>query len=246
MSGRLTEKLLLSEPDLLQSATTDAFLAKAGAGTLSQTQLESWLTQDRMYITCGYVQLIGALLCKIPRTHREPCHLDSIGFSDKLEILTAALVNIERELRFFEQTAVENGLRLDVGPSARCADSEGGDEFLHPATRRYLEFISTVTEPSASFGDAIVLLWGMEVVYLRAWRYAATHRPQTQTRPLPPGMHNALNVLIHNWTSPEFEQFVNTLASLVDQLDVQSHPTANNIWRTTLQCEIEFWQTSTS
>lgn len=182
MSERLTERLLAQEPDLLQQATSHAFLRNAGAGELQQAQLEAWLTQDRLYITCGYVQLMGALLQKLSPTEQGPSHSSSTGFSTKLHILTAALTNIERELRFFEDTAAENGLRLDVAPSSALAGADhpqtsvSSTSLLHPATRQYIDHIRKVSQPASSFNDALVLLWAMEIIYLQAWRFAASHR----------------------------------------------------------------------
>lgn len=238
MSKRLTERLLELEPELLERATKHPFLRDAGMRRLSQTELEAWLTQDRLYITCGYVPLIGALLQKIPETEQEPSHPSSTGFSDKLHILTGALTNIERELNFFEETAAENGLSLGVAPSSSEASS---DSLLHHATRQYIWHINEVMKSVVSFKDAIILLWAMEIIYLKAWRYAASLRPTTTSTTAGPGMERAVNVLINNWTCPEFEEFVNQLGSLVDEIGA-NYTGADSLWIKTLHLELAFWR----
>lgn len=248
MSERLTERLLRLNPELLKAATTHRFLRDAGKGELTKEQLEAWLTQDRLYITGGYVQLIGALLQKITPTRQEPSHIASTGFSHKLNVITAALTNIERELRFFEQTAGENSLRLDKVPLVSGAigssvHAQCIPDLMHPTTQEYIDHIASVGRPDTLWSDAIILLWAMEIIYLKAWRFAASHRPTSASNENALGIETALDVLIENWTCSEFERFVDRLGALVDEISAD-YTGADHIWTQTLSLEIRFWETS--
>lgn len=48
-----------------------------------------------------------------------------------------------------------------------------------------------------------------------------------------------------NWSSPEFEKFVNELAELVDDLGItpgtSAWESAENVWKRVVELEIDFW-----
>lgn len=72
---------------------------------------------------------------------------------------------------------------------------------------------------SATFEEALVLLWSMEHLYLTAWRFAlSTQRSLSQPATASPAV-SALSELIPNWTSREFEVFVEEIAELVEGID---------------------------
>jgi thiaminase len=60
------------------------------------------------------------------------------------------------------------------------------------------------------------------------------------------GPSQALLLLIPNWSSPEFEAFVDAIADLVDELDIPLESEAGRrlfeVWKTTLWYEERFWQ----
>ncbi|KAJ5239936.1 heme oxygenase-like multi-helical [Penicillium chermesinum] len=117
--GPLTAWLLSATPDALQRATTHPFLASAGRGTLPKQTLSQWLSQDRLYAQ-SYIRFIGHLLTKI--------RLDSTSTATSAlsrqaaNVLIDALVNIRTELLFFESTAAAYGLDL----TAISAEDGGG------------------------------------------------------------------------------------------------------------------------
>lgn len=98
-----------------------------------------------------------------------------------------------------------------------------------------------------TFEEGLILLWAMEKLYLDSWTYAATFTP-TQPEKLPPGTQRALRSLIPNWCAPGFVKFVDDIADLVDDLDIDIHSTSNiaaqvlAVWTTTLWFEERFWR----
>jgi thiaminase len=113
-STPLTTYLTTSCPHPLTRATTHPFLACAGRGALPKPLLSQWLSQDRLYAH-AYIRFIGLLLSKI----RLPAHNPDAARSAAqtaahraADILIDALVNIRRELGFFEEVAAEFGLDL--------------------------------------------------------------------------------------------------------------------------------------
>lgn len=56
-------------------------------------------------------------------------------------------------------------------------------------------------------------------MYLDAWKYVKLLLAQTRVQEEPSPVVLALGIqeLVQNWTSPEFEEFVDTLADLVDR-----------------------------
>ncbi|KAG0159419.1 hypothetical protein PDIDSM_6941 [Penicillium digitatum] len=112
--GPLTAYLLASTPNALKRATTHPFLASAGRGTLPKSQLSQWLSQDRLYAQ-SYIRFIGLLLSKIRLPTQNPTspgpHLPTPEHN-AITVLIDALVNIRRELEFFERTANDYGLDL--------------------------------------------------------------------------------------------------------------------------------------
>ncbi|RJE17307.1 TENA/THI-4/PQQC family, partial [Aspergillus sclerotialis] len=86
----------------------------AGRGSLPKHLLSQWLSQDRLYAQT-YLRFIGQLLSKIRLPSRNP---DSSKPSAQtvlhraVDVLIDALVNIRRELGFFESVAEEFGLDL--------------------------------------------------------------------------------------------------------------------------------------
>ncbi|KAJ5092752.1 heme oxygenase-like multi-helical [Penicillium angulare] len=128
-SHLLTTYLLESTPKSLKRATTHPFLAAAGRGTLPKATLSQWLSQDRLYAQ-SYIRFIGSLLSKIhleSRATNPPSALNT-GTPDQqaVSILIDALVNIRRELQFFDATAADYGLDLSAispcegGPASGC------------------------------------------------------------------------------------------------------------------------------
>lgn len=56
-------------------------------------------------------------------------------------------------------------------------------------------------------------------LYLDAWTYASNHLPTPLPFSLEPGSSRALLSLIPNWSSPEFQKFVDDIGDLVNDID---------------------------
>lgn len=113
-STPLTSYLTNSCPHPLTRATSHPFLAHAGRGAVPKRILSQWLSQDRLYAH-NYVRFIGLLLSKIRIPSHNPDAARSTAhtvYHRATDILIDALVNIRRELQFFEDVAREFGLDL--------------------------------------------------------------------------------------------------------------------------------------
>lgn len=136
----LTHYLSTSCPHPLTRATTHPFLTLAGQGKLPKPILSQWLSQDRLYAQ-SYIRFIGLLLSKIRLpTHNPNIARPGIGTGSgsgagtsqtalhrAVDLLIEALVNIQRELGFFEDVAREFGLDLTaVSPEEGMAVSGSG------------------------------------------------------------------------------------------------------------------------
>lgn len=146
----LTPHLLTAHRTPLHHSTTTPFLTHAGAGTLPNIHLTHWLTQDTYY-TRAYVRFLGSLLSAL--------HLP-FSMHDTLELkifnlLTSALVNVQREMHFFEDVAQRYDIKL--------ADA-GADE----ATKKYVALFDAVGSAARTSKEGLlkglVLLWGTELV----------------------------------------------------------------------------------
>lgn len=110
----LTAYLTTSCPHPLTRSTTHPFLECAGRGTLPKPLLSQWLSQDRLYAQT-YIRFIGQLLSKIRLPSHNPDAAktsEQTALNRAVDILIDALVNIRRELGFFESVAAEFGLDL--------------------------------------------------------------------------------------------------------------------------------------
>ena len=110
----LTTYLTSSCPHPLTRATTHPFLECAGRGSLPKHLLSQWLSQDRLYAQT-YIRFIGQLLSKIRLPPHNPDSSKSSAqtvLHRTVDVLIDALVNIRRELDFFESVAAEFGLDL--------------------------------------------------------------------------------------------------------------------------------------
>jgi thiaminase len=143
----LTQHLLNLNPDAFKRATQTKFLEHAGNGTLSKELLQQWLAQDRLYAQ-AYVRFAGRVISELqlPQT-ADPEHINE----RLLGLFLDALVNVRRELKFFEDTAARYGLDIDAR-----VEGEG--------VRGY----KVLFEGTAEKGDMLrnmILLWGTEKVF---------------------------------------------------------------------------------
>ncbi|KAF7586937.1 hypothetical protein BBP40_008011, partial [Aspergillus hancockii] len=167
MSLKLTIHLPSQTPTTLQKATTHPFLTLAGRGHLPKPTLAQWLSQDRLYAQ-SYIRFIGSLLSKIHLPTTPP---KSPSLAQKtVSLLIDALVNIQRELAFFEDVAEEYGLSLTA--RADGEEKEGGRFGPSAITHGYIDMFGSAGGAAGSVLEGLVVLWATETCYLRAWRFA--------------------------------------------------------------------------
>jgi thiaminase len=148
MVPSLTAHLLNANQLVFNAATQQPFLSHAGCGTLAAAPLAQWMVQDGHY-TRGYIQFIGALIAKIrlPSATNSQFH----PMYRTLDLLISALNNIRREMSFFEITATKYGIHMNDDPPSYI-------------TRAYTDLFISVSSPSASLLEGMVVLWATEHV----------------------------------------------------------------------------------
>jgi thiaminase len=75
--------------------------------------------------------------------------------------------------------------------------------------------------PGVSALEGMAVLWATEVCYLRAWRYAASYgkKKAQQGKADVDADGGALREkFIPNWSSKEFEEFVNRIGDVLDEM----------------------------
>lgn len=87
-------------------------------------------------------------------------------------------------------------------------------------TRGYIDMFMSAGSAGVSLIEGLAVLWATEVCYLRAWRYAAAF---LKTRKADDGKIDAdggalREKFIPNWSSVEFEEFVNHIGDVLDTL----------------------------
>ncbi|KZF24476.1 heme oxygenase-like protein [Xylona heveae TC161] len=249
MSKSPREYLLSLNDGAFKAATQARFLEQAGNGTLQPDILARWLSQDRLYAQ-GYIRFIGHMLSKIrlPDTPgaRENGHL----LWRITDVLIAALVNVRRELQFFEETAAR--FNIDLTPTlvsvkgAGHGERQGEGEGIgaSPVTRAYLDLFNNAASPSASILEGMVALWATEICYYTAWRYAGSHKPSPAAAKSDDPLHAEF---IPNWTNDEFAKFVDDIGVLVDEMgaswkhDEDERKRCEEVWKQVLWLEERFW-----
>jgi len=231
--SKLTEHLLQLNVTGFTNATQHRWLRLIGQGRLSKDAQLQWLLQDRMY-AMSYVPFIGSLLAKV--------HLSNTNKRTKTtqwaiaDMLIGALVNIKRELEMFEVTLEQHY------SWSRWDDVETR---LVPATVAYQNLMAAATSPSSDLLAGLTLLWAMEKCYLEAWRFTKSQGPEDNASE---GNGDVVrDVLIPNWTSPEFVAFVDDIGQLLDRWYSRSEATSEStkrcedVWQQVLHCETQFW-----
>ncbi|KAL1964112.1 hypothetical protein VTN77DRAFT_7530 [Rasamsonia byssochlamydoides] len=248
-------------------ATKHPFLKAAGEGQVSKLTLSRWLSQDRLYAH-AYIRFIGMLLSKVVLPPRNPDSAKTRAPTTEqrvFDILVEALVNIQRELRFFEDTALEYGLDLTALEESEEKEKEKGPVVFGPLpiTRAYIDLFMAAGSPGASLLEGMTVLFATEYCYLHAWKYAASVMETSSPRPTEPSPASfstgyerdpdggALRrKFIPNWSNPEFEKFVDTIRDVTDELAgrVKGAEEAEREkgkcigwWRQVLWLEEKFW-----
>ena len=137
--------------------------------------------------------------------------------SSFIEILAA----LNRELDLFRKNAETHGVELEnVQPSPVC--------------HAYIQFLLT-TAYNGTFLDGFTLLYGAEKVYLDSWMEVKKNLK----------IQSPWQDFINNWTSSDFQNYVNWLGNTLDEL-VQAQPEKElqkleNLFLTVARYEYLFW-----
>lgn len=239
MNVVFTDRLLQSNDDAFKTATTNKFLECAGNGSLSHAQLLSWLKHDRVY-TLIYAKFIAGLIRKVPLALLVEGMPDSVH-RRVLECLTFALKNVMRETQLFENI-LQNASEEDH-------DVQGAEEPSSTGVTQYANLFEHAVEADKDLLYGMVVLWSTEICYYEAWLLAKKHKSYAPVRERFGIVHQTL---IPNWTSSEFKEFVDTVASLVNELrtlntpgpqDLESYET---VCRKVMEIEQNFWPDVTS
>lgn len=247
----LTTHLLSINHDQMFHTTRHPFLDKAAKGTLPKSLVESWLSNDALYLN-GYSSLISSLLGQVRQLTQNHTSATS-GEEPTIEVrllkwLEKAEQNGEREARFFQEVAEIYGLTVK-GNLSEQEKSEG--------LRRYEKIFSSIAkqQPNAFIPwlEGAVALWATEKVYFEAWSWSR--------RQIPPDSKNydedldggaMRRELIPNWSNRDFMMFVEELERILNlgvsdsvhrddarwqQVKARTDP----IWRAVLDAEEAFW-----
>ncbi|KAH9222595.1 hypothetical protein DL95DRAFT_326355 [Leptodontidium sp. 2 PMI_412] len=234
--SKLTEHLLALSPQSFASATQTPFLSHAGAGTLSKDVLQTWLGQDRLYAQ-AYIRFAALLLANVKLSGK----VDGECFEERLlDLILSSINNVRRELKFFEDVAQR--YNLDISSTEERV-SEGVELYRN----LFFETGEAVEAGRLGLLEGLVLLWGTEVCYLTAWRYAASCSTGLLEGKEADG--GALRKeFIPNWTSSEFAAFVDEIAEFMDRLwvgewngDAERLVVVEGIWKRVLDVEKKFW-----
>lgn len=249
-----TQALIASDPTGHQRATQSPFLQRAAAGTLSKALLGRWLANDRLYIH-GYVRAAGRLLSflRLPEAVSPKDHNDDNddAASALLAWTVDALVNIQRESRFFLSTAAQYGLDVNLPidattgrvPAAAKLDGLRRFEALFDGLQ------SSADEGPLPWLEAAVVFYATERCYLDAWTWAASQMDGARDGVDDEDGGAVRRAFIDNWTSAEFVAFVERLAAVIDGAvraegeDAQEALRRRGMvmWRAVLEAEAAFW-----
>lgn len=144
----LVNHLLNRDPEAVNSATQQAFLSHAGCGTISSHALTQWLAQDA-HISRAFVSFVGRLIGKM-RLPDTAITMENTTFRT-FDLLISTLNNVRREMSFFDTTASKWGLQVEP-------------EIPKPATKGFIDLLSSASSSSASLLEGLVLLWATEHV----------------------------------------------------------------------------------
>ncbi|KAM0740939.1 hypothetical protein ACQRIT_003796 [Beauveria bassiana] len=255
-----TQTLIASDPAGHQRATQSPFLQRAAAGTLSKALLGRWLANDRLYIH-GYIRAAGRLLSflRLPEAVSHENHNDNDNDDDDddaAEALLAwvvdALVNIQRESRFFLSTAVQYGLdvNLPIDPTTGRVPAAAKLDGLRRFEALFDGLQSSTDEGPLPWLEAAVVFYATERCYLDAWTWAASQMdaPKDSVEDEDGGV--VRRAFIDNWTSAEFAAFVERLAAVIDgAVRAQQGEDAQEalrrrgmvMWKAVLEAEAAFW-----
>ncbi|KAK4134428.1 heme oxygenase-like protein, partial [Trichocladium antarcticum] len=272
----LTAHLLAAQQPLHRAATQHAFLRAAAAGRLPRPVLARWLAADRLYMHLylrAAGQLLAALHLPLPLSPGPEWEHDPPAESRLADWLVDALVAVRREERLLGDVAARYGLMARVFASTGTALDRSRESVAAAAAAAAAAGLcgadSGASSPAAPpppppppplpWLEGALTFWGTERCYLDAWSFA---RDRARECGGGSGAGDAdggalRNELIPNWSSPEFREFVDRLARLIDgavrevleragdedreRVKGELLARVEGPWKTLLEAEREFW-----
>jgi thiaminase len=235
---KLSDHLLSLDKSSFEKATQHEFLTQVGTLEVKPEHLKSWLIQDRYY-TGGYIKMMGLMISRLPLYEDQRELGDNYPFytpekaQNIIKTLTFALSNVHRESQFFTDI-------LSREPYHQCEQSLRQKAW----TTKYIDFVKKVAQESGyDLGEALVVLWAMEIIFFRAWNFAKSINAHLKENS--EDIHiRTCHELMTNWTMDEFNDFVNDCEALVNELDT-SDPrrlaSFEKVYKDILALEVEFW-----
>lgn len=214
METSITAHLLSTTTTAFNLATQPPFLRAAGRGRVPTPLLAAYLSQDRLY-QHAYVRFVAQMLGKLRfDAPLEPGSDERHGLERRtMDALIHALGGIRHELEFFEEVASKYGFALSASTTTGTGPT--------PITRAYMDFFTSVASPSASLLEGLLALWATEKCYLDAWRFAAsldTSASEASAYKRDADGGAIRKELMPSWTSEAFEQVVEGMGQLVDEV----------------------------
>ncbi|KAJ5174524.1 uncharacterized protein N7482_000401 [Penicillium canariense] len=122
-------------------------------------------------------------------------------------------------------------------------------------TRAYIDMFMSVGSAGVSVLEGLAVLWATEVCYLRAWRFAASHGKKREgegegRKDMDADGGALREKFIPNWSSVEFEGFVDRIGDVLDQMAEQTKGVEEaellrsrclEWWRQVVWLEERFW-----
>ncbi|KAI8080206.1 uncharacterized protein B0P05DRAFT_540415 [Gilbertella persicaria] len=240
---KLTEHLLSLNKDSFEKATQHAFLKQVGTLQVAPDHLKSWLIQDRYY-TGGYIKMMGLMISRLPlyEDQRELGDNNPSYTPEKaqniIKTLSFALSNVYRESQFFTDI-------LSREPYVECQQSLSQKAW----TGKYVDYVRKVAQESGyDLGEALVVLWAMEIIFFRAWNFAKSTNAKLEANKNGKDSNDVhiqtCHELMTNWTMDEFAEFVADCETLVNQLDTNDPrrlASFERVYLDILALEVEFW-----
>lgn len=118
-------------------------------------------------------------------------------------------------------------------------------------TRAYIDMFMSAASSGVSITEGMAVLWATEVCYLRSWKYAASYLKRRDGPPEEDADGGALRKkFIPNWSSAEFEGFVDRIGDVLDGMaeQIKGAGEAEEMrrrclewWRQVVWLEERFW-----
>ncbi|KAJ5582366.1 hypothetical protein N7535_000986 [Penicillium sp. DV-2018c] len=144
-------------------------------------------------------------------------------------------------------------------PGTRGLESEverSGTIFFcaNRTTRAYIDMFMSAASGGVSITEGLTVLWATEVCYLRSWRFAARCMREDGERDYKNDADGGAlrEKFIGNWSSVEFEEFVNRIGDVLDSMSEQIKGSEESElmrvrclewWRQIVWLEENFWPT---